>query len=191
MTSIQDPFSALCTERLMMRRWQASDQGAAYAFWGDPEVMRYAGGPDANEQVSLDSLLAGDRAFEMHGVCLWPLIVRQSGELIGCCGFHMGEHEHELELAYHLHQAHWGKGYATEAAKSCLVYGFESWGATSIVASTYPENTSSMHVLDKLGFRFMGMEDGERLYCRDANSWFSSGKGEDTWQKSEEGVRKS
>ena len=127
-------------------------------------MMRFAGGPDEGEPASLRSLLAGDRAFLEHGVCLWPVVLRDSGEVIGCCGFHVGEEPRVLELAYHFKSRHWGHGYATEAASAALEYAFEVWGARHVVAWVFPENVASWKVLEKLGFVHERFDQGEKVY---------------------------
>ena len=56
-----------------------------------------------------------------------------------------------------LARAHWGKGYATEAARACLRYGFERLGFEEIPASVDPRHLASRRVLEKLGFEYRGM----------------------------------
>lgn len=158
----------LNTERLVLRVWRPSeDAAAAFAFWGDPEVMRHAGGHHATVDRSRQSLERALEAQLAHGVCLWAVTVRGGDDVaIGCCGFHVHDSgaPGELELAYHFARAHWGRGYATEAARGCIAHAFDTRSTPRVVAWTTPENIASQRVLDKVGFRFTGMDQGERAY---------------------------
>jgi RimJ/RimL family protein N-acetyltransferase len=70
----------------------------------------------------------------------------------------------EIEVGYHLGRAHWGRGYATEAARGLLQHGFERLGLARIVAVVDPENTRSLAVVARLGMR---AEGPCRCYDRD------------------------
>ena len=63
----------------------------------------------------------------------------------------------EIEVGYHLARAFWGRGYATEAARACLRYGFEQLKLERIVAVVRPENVASRRVLEKSGLSYTGM----------------------------------
>jgi RimJ/RimL family protein N-acetyltransferase len=65
----------------------------------------------------------------------------------------------DIELGYAFGRDWWGRGYATEAAGAILGVAFEQLGAPRVVAVAKRENTGSLHVLDKLGFRFEGERD--------------------------------
>jgi ribosomal-protein-alanine N-acetyltransferase len=58
------------------------------------------------------------------------------------------------EVVYHLAKQHWGTGYATELARAALRFGFEDRGFERIVAIAKPQNTASIHVMEKLGMQF-------------------------------------
>jgi ribosomal-protein-alanine N-acetyltransferase len=155
------------TPRLSLRTWSPDDAAEAFRIWGDPEVMRHVddGTPQASVEATRASLGRAIRAYEQHGVCLWPVIEKHSGALIGACGFHLFEGGPDLELAYHFARQYWGRGYATEAAAACMEFGFRTLGAPRIVAATQPGNEASTRVLEKLGFRRLGLDEhGETLY---------------------------
>ena len=59
-------------------------------------------------------------------------------------------------LFYGLTRSHWGRGVATEAARTILPYAFDHLGFKSVVAATDPPNTASMRVLEGLGVRLEG-----------------------------------
>ena len=56
-----------------------------------------------------------------------------------------------IEVAWRLARTYWGRGYATEAARAALDYGFEKLGLTEIVSLTVPANWRSRRVMERLG----------------------------------------
>jgi RimJ/RimL family protein N-acetyltransferase len=80
------------------------------------------------------------------------ILMRRDG-LVGACGFHFEAEGPEFELAYHFKPGHWRRGFATEAAQACVLYAFETLGATKIIAGVKTRNAASLRVLEKLGFK--------------------------------------
>jgi ribosomal-protein-alanine N-acetyltransferase len=77
---------------------------------------------------------------------------KEENKLIGWCGFGPLEFEpSEIEIYYGLSRDYWGKGFATEAAKALLDYGFGLIGLDKIVAIVMPENIASKKVIEKMG----------------------------------------
>lgn len=142
----------LQTERLGFRRWSTEDLPLARALWGDPAVTRLIGGPLSRDQVQ--ERLARERATQKsQGMQYWPLFLLATGEPIGCCG--LRPYKPTIpELGAHLKEAHWGKGYAQEAARAVIDYAFQTLGATALFAGHNPHNTASRSLLLKLGFRY-------------------------------------
>ena len=84
---------------------------------------------------------------------MWIAEVAATREVIGHCGLQRLEDGDEVEVGYYLGRSAWGQGYATEAARASLAYGFDECGLSSIVAVVRHENAASRHVLEKLGMR--------------------------------------
>jgi RimJ/RimL family protein N-acetyltransferase len=154
------------TERLILRTWTLEDAPDALRIWGDPEVMRFVddGVPLAGVEEARAVLGRAIRAQEVLGHCLWCAVEKSSGRFVGCCGFHRFEGGPALELAYHLVPEAQGRGYATEAARGCLRFGFEVLAAPRIVALIHPRNDASRRVLEKAGFHETGVVRGEVLF---------------------------
>jgi RimJ/RimL family protein N-acetyltransferase len=148
------PHTFLQTPRLLFRPWTAADLGLALGLWRDAVVTEWIGGPFSEEEVR--ARLAREIAtFAAHGVQYWPLVLRTSGEHVGCCGLRpYREKEGVYELGFHLHAAHWGRGYASEAARAVIGYGFDALGASALFAGHHPNNSASRRLLEKLGFRY-------------------------------------
>ena len=142
------------TQRLLLRTWESDDASEAFAIWGDPEVMRYIGDPFPDLDTARRALERAAEAQQRHGVCLWAVVEKTTGEVVGACGFHFVAEGPELEIAFHFKRAHWGRNLATEAVRSCLHYAVETLGAKRIIAGVELGNAASRRILEKTGFCF-------------------------------------
>jgi RimJ/RimL family protein N-acetyltransferase len=147
----------LVTNRLELRTWSLDDSEMAFLIWGDAEVMQFVSKPFETKAVARKALKNAIAAQNRYGVCLGAVVEKSSRKIVGCCGFHRVESA--LELAFHFIPQVWGKGYATEAAKACLEYGFEKLDAEKIIAFVHPENIASNRVLEKTGMKSKGLSE--------------------------------
>ena len=144
----------IATERLSIRPLKPDDRAGMLALWSDP----------ANERVGDDATPEQIRAWA-EGVP-WGVWESESGELVGDCSLFFADEHGEWELAYGLRRDRWGRGYATEAARGCVRYGFQELGLEKIVADVDSENRASVSVLEKCGFeRVAGGATGLLLYA--------------------------
>ena len=123
----------------------------------NPEVRRYFPGllTEAESNASVDRFMAEDSE---HGYTFWAAELRSTGEFIGFVGLHPADPGYNFppgvpELGWRLDNAHWGKGYATEAAIACRDFAFNELGAPAIGAVTTVTNEPSMNVMRKLGMK--------------------------------------
>jgi ribosomal-protein-alanine N-acetyltransferase len=135
---------------VLLRTWESDDASDAFAIWGDAEVMRFVDEPLADLVAARRTLQRAAAAQESHGVSLWAVVEKASGEVIGACGFHFVADGPELELAYHFKRTHWGRGFATEAARVCVGHAAKALAATRITAGVEIGNVASRRVLDLL-----------------------------------------
>jgi len=77
--------------------------------------------------------------------------------MIGWCGLGFLPEIGETEVAYLLDKDYWNRGYATEAARISLGYGFEEAGLDRIIALAFPENAASRRVMEKIGMAYKEM----------------------------------
>ena len=143
-----------------MRRWRESDRDPFAALNADPVVMRHF--PVALSRAESDALVDRIEAcFEEHGFGLWALEHASSGELLGFTGLAPVPpalpFAPAVEVGWRLAAHSWGQGYATEAARSALAFGFES-GLPEIVSFTSTANARSRAVMGRVG---MTREPGE------------------------------
>jgi [ribosomal protein S5]-alanine N-acetyltransferase len=148
------------TERLRIRPWTVSDSdlAAALEIYGDPEVLRYMGGGpgdadlvQARARIERYLKASEPRPGFLSGFGLWAIEVKATGAVIGSVELVPLDGGPEIEVGYHLARRYWGQGYATEAARGAVRYGFETIGLTRIVGVIYPENQASRNVLEKCG----------------------------------------
>lgn len=140
------------TERLRLRAFTPDDLDELYQVFGDAEVMRYiSGGRPRSLEDTRTGLLRSLEGWRERGFGLWAVTIKESGKVIGYCGLIFLDETPEVEVAYGLARAFWGMGYATEAARAGLRFGFEVVKLERIVAVVNPGNVSSQRVLEKLG----------------------------------------
>ena len=144
------------TARLRMRLFTPADLDRLSEMTRDPEVIRYIGygHPLSREEtwLNLEKIMNG---FRRRGYGRWALERRDTGALIGYCGLSSGNPEVGIELAYLLAREEWGQGFAVEAGRASLRYGFETLGVDSIAGLTLHGNGRSCRVLERLGMRFV------------------------------------
>jgi ribosomal-protein-alanine N-acetyltransferase len=149
-------FDELETARMRLRLFTPGDAFELSSITRDPEVMRFIGeGRPISAQetaINLDSIL---NAFRRRGFGRWAVIHKESGRLIGYCGFAASVPSAGVELAYMLARPFWGMGLATEGARACLRYGFEKLVLPSICAIARPSNLRSRRVMESLGMKFL------------------------------------
>lgn len=93
--------------------------------------------------------------YERHGVQYFPVFLRETGELVGCCGLRpYGEEPGVYELGFHLRPKFWHQGFAVEVARAMMGWAFSELGATRLMAGHNPKNVASGKVLAKLGFHY-------------------------------------
>jgi RimJ/RimL family protein N-acetyltransferase len=120
----------------------------------DPAVMEHFPAPLTRRQSDelAEKIEAG---FKAHGFGLWAVEVRASGEFIGFTGLDVPEFEAHftpaVEIGWRLARSAWGNGYATEAARAALAFGFGEVGLDEIVSFTTVANRRSRAVMERLG----------------------------------------
>lgn len=140
------------TERLRLREFTLDDADALLAVLGDPIAMRYY--PAPYDRAGIEDWIRRNLArYADSGFGLWAMLPKHSDELIGDCGCYVREIEgnFEFEMGWHVRRDLWGRGYATEAAQSCIECAFSSLGAERVIALVRPENLGSCRVAEKIG----------------------------------------
>ncbi|MBP7710100.1 MAG: GNAT family N-acetyltransferase [Rickettsiales bacterium] len=143
----------IITDRLILRLWRKEDAAAFAAINQDAKVIEFLRGPLSLEDCQ-DFISHANAHFAKHGFGLWAATLRETGEVIGFVGLNVPDFESHftpcVEIGWRLASQHWGKGYATEAAKAALEIGFKNFDLKEIVAFTVPQNLRSIAVMEKL-----------------------------------------
>jgi ribosomal-protein-alanine N-acetyltransferase len=143
---------------LTLCHWDSGDWREFRAIAGDPEVIRYIGdGKPWPEERSRQLVEHQIELYRERAFCLWKLLPKEGGELIGFCGLQPLSGTGDIEIGWWLARSCWGRGLATEAARAALGDGFVRVGLGRIVAIAQPANTASIHVMWKLGMHFEKM----------------------------------
>lgn len=155
------PVPELKTERLTLRAWRPEDRAPFARLNADPTVMEFFPSPLARaESDALAERL--DRELREHGFGRW-VVEAPGGAFAGFVGLAPVPFEAPftpaVEVAWRLSAEHWGHGYATEAARAALGFGFERLGLDELVSFTVPANERSRRVMEKLGMRRDPAED--------------------------------
>lgn len=148
-----DPMPELRTERLLLRAWRESDLDPWAALNADPEVRAHF--PDVlTRERSLEAMTRYQAGLEERGWGWWALEVRATGEFVGVAGLAPvsgGTPFDGVETGWRLARSAWGHGYATEAARAAVAFGFETLGLPEVLAVTASSNHRSQAVMRRLG----------------------------------------
>ena len=142
------------TERLILRGWTQADGQPFARMNDDPSVMEHF--PARLSRAESDAFVARiETLFGQRGFGLWALERRSDGTFLGFTGLWEPAFEAHftpaVEVGWRLAAEHWGHGYATEAAREALRFGFVDIGLGEIVSFTTPANIRSQRVMQKLG----------------------------------------
>lgn len=147
--------TVLETERLSLRTMNEHDAPFLYEMlFQDEEVMKYY--PSLKDEKQTKEWIAWNQKNDrMYHTSLWVIEDKETKEPLGQTGIVLQniEGQTELEIGYMLKRAAWGKGYAVEAARGCLTYGFEEMKVRRMVSLIRPENEASVKIALKMGMK--------------------------------------
>jgi len=143
------------TERLFLRKLQDYDIDDIFEMRSDEEIMRYIREPQTKKENSLNWIKMISQHWDTQKIGFCGVIEKDTKDFVGWCGLWRLAETDEIEVGYAIKKAHWGKGFATEAAEECLKYGFEELQLKKIVAVAFPENEASQNVMKRLGMKYL------------------------------------
>ncbi len=149
------------TKRLILRELVEEDEESLFELDSDPEVHRYLGNQPVKNIEQIRLVIAFIRQqYEDNGIGRWAVIEKETQQFIGWSGLKLfrepvNGYENFYELGYRFMKKHWGKGFATEAAKASVDYGFNTLKLHEIFAMTDVNNLNSKQVLKKTGFTYL------------------------------------
>jgi len=191
MASMDGP--TITTDRLVLRRWRDEDRGPFAALNADPDVMRFFPRPLTREES--DRLIERVEArFESDGIGLWAVERREDGRFLGFTGLAPATFEASftpaVEVGWRFARSAWGHGYATEAGRAALRFGFEVRDLERVLSWTSVLNVPSIAVMERLGMHRDPADDFDHpliapgdplrrhvLYRLDRTDWSSAATG--------------
>jgi ribosomal-protein-alanine N-acetyltransferase len=146
------PIPTLHTPRLTLRPFRPADAAELERIQRLSGVLRYFPNPVAPPLEKVERFVAYQQAhWEKYAYGNWAVEPDESGRFAGWVGLQFLPETNETEVGYLLDPAVWGKGYATEAARASLQFGFERFAFPEIIALVHPDNTASLRVAAKCG----------------------------------------
>ncbi|MDP2662526.1 MAG: GNAT family N-acetyltransferase [Dehalococcoidia bacterium] len=144
----------LKTEYLFLRDFLDTDWTMVHEYASDVEVVRYQEwGPNTEAETKdfVRRAIASGRESPRRNHEL-AIVLSQTGLPVGGCGIYVSNPSNrEGYIGYCINRTYWGQGYATEAARALLEFGFVHLGLHRIFATCDPANTASARVLEKAG----------------------------------------
>ena len=156
--------AVLSTERLVLGPWTLADAPAALAIFGRPEVTRWLTPAiePIHDETAMRAVLqrwATEDAEVDPPVGHWAVRRRADETLLGSMTLRrMPPFEEDLELAWQFDPDHWGKGYATEAARAVAGWAFRA-SAHELFAVMRPANKRAEKLARRLGMQWVGETD--------------------------------
>jgi RimJ/RimL family protein N-acetyltransferase len=149
----------LTTDRLLLREFAEDDWPAVLAYQSDPRYLRFYHWTHRTEEDAraFVRMFLDQQAETPRRKYQLAVVLRAKGRLIGNCGIRLNAPEtRAADIGYELDPRYWGHGYATEAARAIVAFGFEQLGLHRVWSWCIADNVGSARVLEKLGMRREG-----------------------------------
>lgn len=141
------------SDRLLYRKPEAGDFDRFFAMVTDPLAKAWTGGVTQLTRAERFRRFEEDCANDLSSRGAEFAVIRKAdGLYLGYCGFRQTALPGCMEFLYGYARDSWGKGYATEAARSVLRHLFTRYPHSRYIAFADPRNTASIRVLEKTGF---------------------------------------
>ncbi|MBP3278406.1 MAG: GNAT family N-acetyltransferase [Butyrivibrio sp.] len=149
-----EPWEILRTERLLIRETTVEDVDEFYKLYKDPSMTRFMEGlfddPEDEKRYQRDYI---KKVYGLMGFGVWTLVRREDGAVIGRAGYSVRNGFDEVELGYLVGKEYQRHGYALEACAAILDYGRDVLQFDAVQTLVKAENTVSIHMCEKLGFK--------------------------------------
>ncbi|MCF6136347.1 GNAT family N-acetyltransferase [Pseudalkalibacillus berkeleyi] len=140
------------TDRLRLRPLRESDRDHLMEIFSDPIAMKYYERTKSIQEAQ-DWIAWNHRNYHVYKVGLWAVVSAEDGHFLGQCGIVPQKVNDEIlmEIGYSFIRDHWGKGFATEAARACLQHGFHTCEFPKMISLIDPNNKPSIAVAKRIG----------------------------------------
>lgn len=154
------------TERLILREVSDKDVLDMFEYASLPDFGPVAGWEphqtiqDTKEVIRI---YKNKRIYGQLGV--FAVVLKENNKMIGTCELHSYYPRFKAELGYSINPNYWGNGYAVEASKAIISWGFENLYLRRIECQCYKENMKSIRVCEKLNLHYEGLrKNAYQLY---------------------------
>lgn len=147
------------TDRLVLRKFEYSDDDAMLKNWiADEKIQSLYSEPTYETKEAVKELLTKYiTSYEKEDYYRWAVILKETGECIGQIAYFLVDSKnHFAEIEYCIGSAFQCRGYATEATKEVIKYGFEKINLHKVQICTKTINVPSKRVIEKCGFTYEG-----------------------------------
>ena len=143
------------TPRLIIREIEESDVYDMFEYASLPNVGPVAGWEPHKSLSYTKSIIKMFRNKYQYGqLGVFAIVLKESDKMIGTIELHTYVKNHKAELGYTISPYFWGNGYAYEAAKAVISWGFNELELKRIECTAFVNNNQSTRVCEKLGLDF-------------------------------------
>lgn len=143
-------------QQLALVPLRPADADTLHRLYQSDGVLRYFPNPTPPPLQHVQRFIAGQQAhWEKYGYGNWGILPEGEQDIIGWAGLQFLPELNETEVGYLLDRPFWGKGYATQAARASLQFGFEHFDFSHLIALVHPDNMASRRVLEKCGLAYV------------------------------------
>jgi RimJ/RimL family protein N-acetyltransferase len=149
------------TERLILREITADDAEFILDLLNQPSFIKYIGDRNLRSaEQSREFIESRFRAsYKQFGYGLWTVELKENQTPIGICGFVKRDVLPDADIGFAFLPEFERKGYAFESASASMKYGRDVLQLKRVLAITSQDNEASGRLLEKLGFKFEGLQD--------------------------------
>lgn len=144
------------TERLILREYTDDDFAALHEIFSDAQTMKHYPHPFSEDETK-SWIKRNIARYAEYGFGLWAVELKGTGQLIGDCGLTMQKINGQMlpEIGYHINKSFQRHGYASEAARTCMKYAFETLKLPAVYSYMKYTNSASYGVALKNGMHFV------------------------------------
>ncbi len=139
---------------MFLREFSLLDAPHFYNLNQDHDVVKFSGDTSFISIHAAEVFLKNYDHYQKYTFGRWAVIRKSDSEFLGWCGLKFSPELDEVDIGFRFHKRFWNQGYATEAARECIDYGFRKFNIKLIVGRAMKENLSSIRVLEKSGLTF-------------------------------------
>ena len=140
---------------MILRPLEHADAEVLLRIYQTDGILRYfpPSIPSTLEKIQ-QFIVRQQQHWDSHGYGHWGLVPSGENQIIGWAGLQFLPELNETEVGYLLDKSYWGKGFATEAARASIEFGFENCRLDHVIALVAPENLASRRVVEKCNLTY-------------------------------------